>query len=327
MLPADLASLLLADEDDAPAKAAAYAQALRGQQQLGTLGLLTGDKVLGNVGQSLLAGAGRGEAELGDFTKQRKGAALQRALAAQQAAAQKEREAASEGAQMDRLRYSSGEEMRRLRLSLGAQERARGAAAEAAGKKQALDVTEGLRKELSGNPVTKQFQDVATSFGKINSVAKAKPSAGGDMALIFSFMKMMDPGSSVREGEYANASQATGVPGQIINLYNKAKDGQLLSPEQRADFLTQAQRMYQTHEKQYGELAGRYKAYGAKHGVAPEDIVFGMDVGGGVEPAAMQSPGGAPAMSAEDAAALDWAKANPNDPRAATILQMHGGAP
>lgn len=53
----DLSALFFGDEAEGPSNAAALAKALRGQQQLGTLGLLTGDKVLGGVGQQLLRGA------------------------------------------------------------------------------------------------------------------------------------------------------------------------------------------------------------------------------------------------------------------------------
>ena len=38
------------------------------------------------------------------------------------------------------------------------------------------------------------------------------PDAAGDMALIFSYMKMLDPNSTVREGEYATAQDAGSIP-------------------------------------------------------------------------------------------------------------------
>ena len=47
---------------------------------------------------------------------------------------------------------------------------------------------------------------------------------------------MLDPGSTVREGEFANAQNAAGVPTRIINAYNQAKDGTRLSEQQREEF-------------------------------------------------------------------------------------------
>lgn len=57
MGPDDLAALFYGPDDDASAHAQALANALRGQQQAGLLGLLSGDKVLGGVGRQLLEGA------------------------------------------------------------------------------------------------------------------------------------------------------------------------------------------------------------------------------------------------------------------------------
>jgi hypothetical protein len=64
MDPADIAALFYGDEASGPEKAAQLAAALRGDTQLGQLGLLTGDKVLGGVGQSLLQGAQAGQQQL-----------------------------------------------------------------------------------------------------------------------------------------------------------------------------------------------------------------------------------------------------------------------
>jgi hypothetical protein len=64
MDPADIAALFYGDEATGPEKAQQLAAALRGDTQLGQLGMLTGDKVLGGVGQSLVQGAQQGQQAL-----------------------------------------------------------------------------------------------------------------------------------------------------------------------------------------------------------------------------------------------------------------------
>jgi hypothetical protein len=64
MDPADIAALFYGDEASGPEKAQQLAAALRGDTQLGQLGMLTGDKVLGGVGQSLIQGAAAGQQQL-----------------------------------------------------------------------------------------------------------------------------------------------------------------------------------------------------------------------------------------------------------------------
>lgn len=84
MEPSDIASLFFGDEESGPAKAQALAQALRGQQQLGQLGLLSGDKVVGGLGKSLLAGA----QEQQDLIPKAANMRLQRAMEAEKAKAE-----------------------------------------------------------------------------------------------------------------------------------------------------------------------------------------------------------------------------------------------
>lgn len=61
-------------------------------------------------------------------------------------------------------------------------------------------------------------------------------SGAGDIALVTSFMKMLDPGSVVRETEFATASNAGGLLARLNGIAKKVESGQFLSPEQRADF-------------------------------------------------------------------------------------------
>lgn len=67
----DIASLFFGDDESAPARAQALAQALKGQQQLGTLGMLTGDKVLSGVGQQLLGNADTQQKAMGQAANMR----------------------------------------------------------------------------------------------------------------------------------------------------------------------------------------------------------------------------------------------------------------
>jgi hypothetical protein len=126
------------------------------------------------------------------------------------------------------------------------------------------DMAGNLRKEWTGLPTTKATQDVAQSIERVRN-AYANPSPAGDVSLIYSFMKMNDPGSTVREGEFATAQNAAGVPERIRAAWNKAISGERLTEEQRTDFAQQAERMYggqvtaqKTIDQQYAALAGKY---------------------------------------------------------------------
>lgn len=94
-----------------------------------------------------------------------------------------------------------------------------------------------MRKELAD--LNKQPRIVMDMYRKVEAAAKA-PSAPNDLAMIFAYMKMLDPGSVVREQEFANAQNAAGIPDQVRNAWNKALNGQRLNENQRREFLQSA---------------------------------------------------------------------------------------
>jgi hypothetical protein len=101
------------------------------------------------------------------------------------------------------------------------------------------DAEARFRKEY--NDQTKPYQEVKAAYGRVLS---SQDTAVGDLSLIFGYMKMLDPGSVVREGEFATAQNAAGVPDRIMNIYNKVATGQRLSPSQRDSFKGQANGLY-----------------------------------------------------------------------------------
>jgi len=106
---------------------------------------------------------------------------------------------------------------------------------------------------------TAPFRDREEKFEQIYSGAQ-NPSAAGDIAMIFAYMKMLDPTSVVRESEYATAAAA----GPLIDtktrgLYNQVVLGQRLTAAQRADFLKVTEGVYRTDLKKYETNLGRYQ--------------------------------------------------------------------
>jgi hypothetical protein len=116
---------------------------------------------------------------------------------------------------------------------------------------------EDLRKEYTGLGPVKSFQVQSESVGKVIAAAD-DPSAAGDLALIFSFMKILDPNSVVREQEFANAQNAAGVPDMVRNAWNRAKNGERLNPDQRADFIKTAIATYKQAEGQMKSITDQY---------------------------------------------------------------------
>jgi hypothetical protein len=95
----------------------------------------------------------------------------------------------------------------------------------------------------------------------------------GDLAMVYSYMKMLDPGSTVMQGEYASASNTSGVPDRVRNSYNAIIDGAGLTPTQRQAFLTQAGGMLQARAQPIAGVNELYSGTAQRGGVQPNFLI------------------------------------------------------
>ncbi len=157
---------------------------------------------------------------------------------------------------------------------------------------QDLTAQSGLRKEWMA--LNKDFVALRDSFTKIQGAA-VDPSPAGDLALIFNYMKMLDPGSVVREGEFATAQNAAGVDARIRNVYNQVIDGTRLNSDQRADFTNVAKRIYGDQLGIYNQNLDRYRGIAQAGGLDVNSTVPDITLAPEVDlPSAGSQTGGVP---------------------------------
>lgn len=143
--------------------------------------------------------------------------------------------------------------------------------------KESTGMASELRKERSGLPTTRNTQEVSSSYNKMQLAAKYDNDPTADMNLIFSYMKMLDPSSSVKEGEYASAKNTTGIPAMVLDTYNKVRTGNILNPIQRKQFLNQAKDIYSSQMDVQKQVDSQFRDIAKKSGIAPEDVVLRFD--------------------------------------------------
>jgi hypothetical protein len=143
---------------------------------------------------------------------------------------------------------------------------------------------------------TKPFVVVRDAFNRVQAV---KDSPAGDVALIYGFMKINDPTAAVMEGDIANAKNAAGVPERVRTMYNNALSGRSLDPKTRADFVSQAESLYNAQKKVYDSTKASIQSLATRYGVDPERSTF--DLTGGVTSNPPQSPaaGGMPKVASD----------------------------
>lgn len=134
-----------------------------------------------------------------------------------------------------------------------------------------------LRSEYTTE--SKPYTDLRINYQKIQASSQDQTGAS-DIALVYSFMKMLDPTSVVREGEFATAENAGGVDGKVITLYNNLLNGQRLPPQVRKDFAQQAARQYEQQFNTYQQIRAKYAQLAKQYGLDPAnvapDVTYGV---------------------------------------------------
>lgn len=169
-----------------------------------------------------------------------------------------------------------------------------------------------LRGDFKQEPVYKAHQEMQSAHSQIKqSLAQASPA--GDLAGATKIMKLLDPGSVVRESELGMAMAATGLLDRVQNYASNIISGNKLTPKQRQEFQQLADALYGESVKAYNSKRGEYQKLGSEYGLNADRAVGA--------PASLAQK---PIMSTDDKQAADWANANPNDPRAAQIKKRLG---
>lgn len=141
-----------------------------------------------------------------------------------------------------------------------------------------------LRTELSGLNTTKDFGLQTGAYQRVLSSAK-NPSAAGDLALIFNYMKVLDPGSTVRESEFATAA-ATGSWGEQLQAAGeRILSGERLTDEQRRDFVERAGELFKGAADLQSGTNERYKGLADEYDYDPSRIVPEIPKIGVLDPA------------------------------------------
>jgi hypothetical protein len=132
-----------------------------------------------------------------------------------------------------------------------------------------------LNADFMAHPAVKTHEILDQSFGKIQSTIGegVEPSAANDMAATYSIMHMLDPTSTVREGEYASMQHAAGIPDQVLNAFKKAFNGEMLMPSQRKEFYDMAQKLYEKSASQAEKQRVIFEGRANRQGLDPEFIV------------------------------------------------------
>jgi hypothetical protein len=129
----------------------------------------------------------------------------------------------------------------------------------------------GMNVQNRYEKASQPFSLRAQAYDTINSLASGKQTSETDIAMVFSWMKMLDPTSTVREGEQAQVRNARGVPDGVRVLYNNlvSNQGLSLTKKQTLEIVGGAHRLYSSLAKGQAQLYENAKKQLDTYRIAP----------------------------------------------------------
>jgi len=124
-----------------------------------------------------------------------------------------------------------------------------------------------FRQSYMNDPTTKRFTEMRDSYQRIIATSN-KPI--GDVALIFGMMKMLDPISVVREGEYKTARQTGAIPDRLWNAFNQLWRGTSLTPTQRKEFRSESERLFRSQLGSQASMESEFRRIAGTEGMDQE---------------------------------------------------------
>jgi hypothetical protein len=134
------------------------------------------------------------------------------------------------------------------------------------GGQKGFDNEMSLKKSFAAEPVYKAYGEMQSAYGQINDSLKAA-SPAGDLAAATKFMKLLDPGSVVRESELGMAMAASGALDRATNYAQLRISGEKLTPTQREDFAKLSRELFSTATTAYNSKRGEFEQMGSAYGL------------------------------------------------------------
>ena len=142
--------------------------------------------------------------------------------------------------------------------------------------------------------------------------ASADPSAKGDLTMVYTFIKALDPSSVVREGEISLVNANRSIPDQIKGYAQKLATGQNLLPAERQDLINQARTLTQTDYKRSRNDVKAYRDNAQRLGLDPD--MYAPDPYAGFKPQVEKPATGKSPMKGQTVDGYKFKGGNPADP-------------
>jgi len=117
---------------------------------------------------------------------------------------------------------------------------------------------------------TSDFRTIRSAYNKIMSTAD---NGAGDMSLLYQYVKLLDPGSVVRESEFATAAASGSFGEQIQGAVQKLQSGARLASTLRDSFRAEAKNIYEQSLSSAQQTEQQYRNLAKDYGLDPNRVI------------------------------------------------------
>lgn len=128
-----------------------------------------------------------------------------------------------------------------------------------------------LKSDFRTEPIYKDYSEMVAAYKQIKAgIAQGTPI--GDLTTATKIMKLLDPTSVVRESELGMAMAATGRMDRLKNFVDLQIKGHKLTPQQRTEFGTLAEELYDAAGQAYNQKMSEYENIGKRYELNTEGL-------------------------------------------------------
>lgn len=147
---------------------------------------------------------------------------------------------------------------------------------------QTTDNERALMSQFRGEQIVKDYNEILGQKGTIDAYIQNGVGGPADLALVFSFMKGLDPTSVVRETEYETAAKSGNIFQGVFakfNGYFKEKGG-FLPKNVQTEFQNLVNQKLKVKESQYQNVVKNYQGIAERQGLNSQNVIIDYGQGG-----------------------------------------------
>lgn len=142
---------------------------------------------------------------------------------------------------------------------------------------QMTDNERALFGQFRGEPIVKDYNTILAKKLSVDAIIKSGVGGPGDLALVYEFMKGLDPTSVVRETEYATAAKSGNIFAGVLAKYNGylKPEGGFLPPQVQGAFQSIVDSKFNVQTQLYNNVSEEYRNLAQRQGLNPDNVAIG----------------------------------------------------